>query len=551
MQEEGLLVEALRAGVRDFVPKTPNFLNHLEPIVTRVLDQVGTERELAESRVVARANEERRRELEHEIAQRKRVEQALREAEENLRRMVESVKDVAIFTVDPAGRIVTWNPGAEHLFGYAEHEIIGRGIAVIFTPEDRDAGVPERELATAAARGHSNDERWHLRKDGSRFFASGVVSPIFDEEGRLCGFTKVARDITERNRAEEAVREAAVRLKAIVDTAVDGIITMDERGIVESMNPAAERIFGYAHEEVVGRGIAMLMPEPDRDEHDGYLESYLRSGQPQDHRHDPRGARPPQGRLGLPDGAGRQRVPPGHAPALHRHRPRHHRVQARRRRADPAPRRARGRARPAQHPARQRAGRLRLLRPRAALRPAQPRAGRVQRPADRGPPRPALRDVMPRIVARGLRRLPPRAPTPAPASSTRSSAARPRAPRPAPLLALQLLPGQDARRRRPRRRRRRHRHRRPQAHGGGPQGGRPPQGPVPGHARPRAAQPPGADQQRRADHEGPGPQRPQLRVVGQGHRGPGQAHDPDGRRPARRLADHPRQGRPSEGADRP
>ena len=153
MQEEGLLVEALRAGVRDFVPKTPNFLNHLEPIVARVLDQVRTERELAESRVVARANEERRRELEHEIAQRKRVEQALREAEENLRRMVESVKDVAIFTVDPHGRIASWNPGAEHLFGYAEPEILGRGFAVIFTPEDRDAGVPERELATAAARG--------------------------------------------------------------------------------------------------------------------------------------------------------------------------------------------------------------------------------------------------------------------------------------------------------------------------------------------------------------------------------------------------------------
>ena len=280
MQEEGLLVEALRAGVRDFVPKTPNFLNHLEPIVARVLDQVRTERELAESRALARANEERRRELEHEIAQRKRVEQALRGAEENLRRMVESLKDVAIFTVNTLGRVASWNPGAEHLFGYAEPEVLGQGIAVIFTTEDRNAGAPERELTAAAASGAASDERWHLRKDGSRFFASGVMSPIYDEEDRLCGFTKVARDITERNRAEEAVREAAVRLKAIVNTAVNGIITMDERGIIESMNPAAERIFGHAHEEVVGRGIAMLMPEPYLSEHDGYLESYLRSGEP-------------------------------------------------------------------------------------------------------------------------------------------------------------------------------------------------------------------------------------------------------------------------------
>src|SRR5262249_44099994 len=154
------------------------------------------------------------------------------------RRMVESVKDVAIFTVDPSGRIVTWNPGAEALFGHADREIIGRGIDVIFTPEDREAGVPARALAAAPARGRASDERWHLRKDGSRFFASGVMSPIRDEAGNLCGFTKVARDMTERNRAEEAVREAAVRLKAIVDTAVDGILTLDDRGVVESMNPA-------------------------------------------------------------------------------------------------------------------------------------------------------------------------------------------------------------------------------------------------------------------------------------------------------------------------
>ncbi len=280
MQEEGLLVEALRAGVRDFVPKTPNFLNHLEPIVARVLDQVRTERELAESRLTARANEERRRELEYEIAQRKRVEQALREAEENLRRMIESVKDVAIFTMDPGGRVVTWNPGAQRLFGYADREIIGREAEVLFTPEDRAAGVPARELGTAASSGRASDERWHVRKDGSRFFASGVMSPIRDTEGGLVGFTKVARDITENRRAEEAVREAAVRLKAIVDTAVDGIVTMDERGVVETMNPAAERIFGYRHDEVVGRGIALLLPGPASDEHDDSLESYLRSGSP-------------------------------------------------------------------------------------------------------------------------------------------------------------------------------------------------------------------------------------------------------------------------------
>jgi PAS domain S-box-containing protein len=278
LNDENTLIEALRAGVRDFVPKTPNFLNHLEPIVTRVLDQVRTERELAESRVVAREHEVRRRELEHEIAQRKRVERALREAEEYLRLMVESVKDFAIFTVDPQARIVSWNPGAERLFGYAEPEILGQHLNILFTPEDRAAGIPEREIATAAAKGRASDERWHQCQDGDRFFASGVVTPIFDEENKLRGFTKIARDITERKQAEEAVREAAVRLKAIVETAVDGIITIDEQGIVESMNPAAERIFGFTHEEVVGRNVEMLMSEPERNEHSQHLEEYLQTG---------------------------------------------------------------------------------------------------------------------------------------------------------------------------------------------------------------------------------------------------------------------------------
>jgi PAS domain S-box-containing protein len=279
LQDENLLVEALRAGVRDFVPKTPNFLNHLEPIVSRVIRQVRTERELAESRVTAQEHQARRRELEHEIAHRKRVEQALREAEENLRLMFESIKDFAIFTVDKEARVVSWNSGAQQLFGYSEEEILGQSIVVLFPPEDRALLVPLHELASALANGRATDERWHIRKDGSRFFASGVVAPIFDEDSKLRGFTKICRDITQRKEAEIAVREAAVRLKAIVDTAVDGIITIDENGVVESMNLAAERLFGFGRDEVIGSNVKMLMPDPYRHEHDGYLAAYRNTGQ--------------------------------------------------------------------------------------------------------------------------------------------------------------------------------------------------------------------------------------------------------------------------------
>ena len=122
---------------------------------TRVLDQVRTERELAESRIVDPRARGPPPELEHEIAQRKRVEQALREAEESWSLMVESVRDFAIFTVDPAGKIATWNSGAEQLFGYSEQQILGRPFAVVFTEEDQKGGIPEQEIAGAAAKGRS------------------------------------------------------------------------------------------------------------------------------------------------------------------------------------------------------------------------------------------------------------------------------------------------------------------------------------------------------------------------------------------------------------
>ncbi len=137
-----------------------------------------------------------------------RLEEALRESEERFGRLVEAAKDYAIFMTDADGRVSTWNEGAERLFGYAEGEIVGEDGSVLFVPEDRESGAPEREQEKARTEGRAQDERWHLRKDGTRFWASGFVRPILDEEGGLLGFSKVARDLTELKRAEEAVDEA-------------------------------------------------------------------------------------------------------------------------------------------------------------------------------------------------------------------------------------------------------------------------------------------------------------------------------------------------------
>jgi PAS domain S-box-containing protein len=124
------------------------------------------------------------------------------------RLLMKNIKDYAILMTDPDGHITSWNTGAERIFGYAEAEIIGEPVSRIFMPEDRERGQPQQELRQAVAHGQAEDEGWLVRKDGTRFWASGVVTPLWDESGKLQGFAKVARDITERKQAEEALRRA-------------------------------------------------------------------------------------------------------------------------------------------------------------------------------------------------------------------------------------------------------------------------------------------------------------------------------------------------------
>ncbi|HEX8087286.1 MAG TPA: PAS domain S-box protein, partial [Blastocatellia bacterium] len=136
---------------------------------------------------------------------------SLRHSQERLRLIMESIEDYAIFSVDSQGRILSWNPGAEKTFGYTEGEIIGQSGGIIFTPEDRAAGVPEKEIETALARGRADDERWHVRKDGSRFFASGVMSSLGDDD--TLGCVKIMRDLTARKQMEEGLRRSRDELE--------------------------------------------------------------------------------------------------------------------------------------------------------------------------------------------------------------------------------------------------------------------------------------------------------------------------------------------------
>jgi formate hydrogenlyase transcriptional activator len=136
---------------------------------------------------------------------RERAEEQLRESEESLRLLVEGAKDYAIFRLDVGGRVVSWNAGAESLMGYPAEEIIGQDHSCFFTVEDIQNGKPGNQLKLAANQGRFEDEGWHMRKDGSQFYANVIITALSDDSGRLRGFANVTRDITDRKRVEEAL----------------------------------------------------------------------------------------------------------------------------------------------------------------------------------------------------------------------------------------------------------------------------------------------------------------------------------------------------------
>ena len=138
---------------------------------------------------------------------------ARRASEERLRWLIESATDYAIFSTDPQRRVNYWNTGAERVFGWSESEMLGQPADLVFTPEDIARGEPDKEATTALQHGRAEDERWHRRKDESRFYASGVMAPLRADDGTLRGFVKIARDLTERKVAEDKLRAAREELE--------------------------------------------------------------------------------------------------------------------------------------------------------------------------------------------------------------------------------------------------------------------------------------------------------------------------------------------------
>lgn len=199
-----------------------------------------------------------------DISEKKALEVELRQSEESYRLMVENVRDYAIFMLDTTGHIVTWNEGAKRIKGYSASEIIGKHFSSFYTAQDLETKKPERELKIAVATGKYEEEGWRVRKDGSVFWASVVITALFNQQNKHIGFSKVTRDLTDRKKNEEVLRQSEERYRSLVEQVTDYEICMlDEKGKIISWNEGAKKLKGYTNEEIIGKYFSIFYPEED------------------------------------------------------------------------------------------------------------------------------------------------------------------------------------------------------------------------------------------------------------------------------------------------
>lgn len=186
---------------------------------------------------------------------------------EAYRLMIESVRDYAIFRLDPQGRVATWNSGAERIKGYKPEEIIGRHFSIFYPPDALSAKVPENALAAAISEGRTELEGWRLRKDGSLFFANVIISAIRDVHGRLIGFTKVTRDITAQKKSEEIMQESEERFRKFFEEAPIGQGLVSPEGRWIRVNHVLCAMIGYTESELLATNFQSIT-HPDDLEND-------------------------------------------------------------------------------------------------------------------------------------------------------------------------------------------------------------------------------------------------------------------------------------------
>jgi two-component system CheB/CheR fusion protein len=196
----------------------------------------------------------------------KKSEHDLRTSEERYRLLVEGAEGIAMIALDEGGRVTNWNVGAQRVFGYHEAEIVGRSASRFFIPQDQAAGRLEKEIHEAAGGHPAEDDNWLVRKDGSQFWASGAMTAIRDERGRLRGFTKIVRDASERRRQEVALRASEERFRALFERAAVGIEQVAQDGRILVANQHLCELLGYTAEELQALNIRDIVHPDDQAE---------------------------------------------------------------------------------------------------------------------------------------------------------------------------------------------------------------------------------------------------------------------------------------------
>jgi PAS domain S-box-containing protein len=202
-----------------------------------------------------------------DITERKQAAEVLHESQERFRLLLDGVKDYAIYMLDPEGNVISWNAGAARIKGYQQEEILGKHFSCFYTPEARAAGRPSEELQESIANGRFEEQALRVRKDGSSFWANVVITPMYDDHGALRGFSKIARDITERKRAEEAVQESLATAKAALKELADQKFALDQHavvavtdleGTITYVNDKFCAVSQYSRDEMIGQNHRIL-----------------------------------------------------------------------------------------------------------------------------------------------------------------------------------------------------------------------------------------------------------------------------------------------------
>lgn len=196
-----------------------------------------------------------------DISARKEAEETFRQSEARLRLLIESVKDYAILSLDLEGFVTSWNTGACKIKGYTAQEIIGQHFSRFYPQEDIDRGKPSMELRVAAETGRFEDEDWRLRKDGTRFWANVIITPLRDESGHLYGYSKITRDMTERKRTEDEIQKLAL----VARETDNAVVFTDAAGRIEWVNAGFTRLTGYSLDEIKGRKPGSFLQGPNTD----------------------------------------------------------------------------------------------------------------------------------------------------------------------------------------------------------------------------------------------------------------------------------------------